>query len=159
MIIYQHQNGIKIIIHAPMIFGNLNWCSRRLGVNFTHVLRAAFTRADPKSAIKLLNLTVFFALLGSARVKAARRTLVKLTPGLPHLIVPVRVLSFLLRWKKDPRPEVLQVKIQARTVKEVKLFRGLLRLNWKKMSKDYSLRLNFECWELKATLGFLEWNK
>ena len=29
---------------------------------------------------KLLNLTVFFALLGSARVKAARRLLVKLTP-------------------------------------------------------------------------------
>ena len=51
------------------------------GVNFTNVLRAAFTSADPKSAIKLLNLTVFFALLGSARVKAARRTLVKLTHG------------------------------------------------------------------------------
>ena len=30
---------------------------------------------------KLLDLTVFFALLGSAGVKAARRTLVKLTPG------------------------------------------------------------------------------
>ena len=50
------------------------------GVNFTNILQAAFTRADPKSAIKLLNLTVFFALLGSASVKAARRTLVKLTP-------------------------------------------------------------------------------
>jgi len=48
-------------------------------VNFTNILRAAFTRADPKSANKQLNLTVFFALLGSARVKAARRTLVKLT--------------------------------------------------------------------------------
>ena len=51
------------------------------GVNFTNVLWAAFTCADPKSAKKLLNLTVFFALLGSARVKAAHRTLVKLTPG------------------------------------------------------------------------------
>ena len=50
------------------------------GVNFTNILQAAFTCADPKSAIKLLNLTVFFALLGSAHVKAARRTLVKLTP-------------------------------------------------------------------------------
>jgi len=47
------------------------------GVNFTNVLRAAFTRADPKSAKKLLNLTVFFALLGSACVKAACRTLMK----------------------------------------------------------------------------------
>ena len=50
--------------------------------NFTNILPAAFVRADPKSAIKLLNLTVFFALLGSVRVKAARRMLVKLTPGL-----------------------------------------------------------------------------
>ena len=48
------------------------------GVNFTNILRAAFTRSDPKSAIKLLNLTVFFALLGSVRVKAAHRMLVKL---------------------------------------------------------------------------------
>ena len=54
----------------------------RPGVNFTNVLRPAFTHTDPKSAIKLLNLTVFFALLGSARVKAACRTLVKLTPVL-----------------------------------------------------------------------------
>ena len=51
------------------------------GVNFTNILQAAFMHADPKSAIKLLNLTVFFALLGSAHVKAAHRTLVKLTPG------------------------------------------------------------------------------
>ena len=55
-------------------------CVLSAGVNFTNVLRAAFTRADPKSAKKLLNLTVFFALLGSLRGKAARRTLVKLTP-------------------------------------------------------------------------------
>ena len=51
------------------------------GVNFTNVLRAASTRADPESAKKLIDLTVFFALLGSVCVKAARRTLVKLTPG------------------------------------------------------------------------------
>ena len=35
---------------------------------------------DPKSAKKLLNLTVFLALLGSTCVKAARKMLVKLTP-------------------------------------------------------------------------------
>ena len=29
------------------------------GVNFTNILRAAFTRTDPKSANKLLNLTGF----------------------------------------------------------------------------------------------------
>ena len=49
------------------------------GVNFTNVLQAAFTRADPKSAKKTVKLSCFFALLGSARVKAARRMLVKLS--------------------------------------------------------------------------------
>ena len=34
---------------------------------------------DPESAKKLLELTVFFALLGYARIKAALKMLVKLT--------------------------------------------------------------------------------
>jgi len=50
------------------------------GVNFINVLQAAFTQTDPKSAKELLDLTVFFALLGFLCVKAARRTLMKLTP-------------------------------------------------------------------------------
>ncbi len=36
-------------------------------------------RADPKSVITTNDLTVFFTLLGSARAKASRRTLMKLT--------------------------------------------------------------------------------
>ena len=55
--------------------------SKRPGVNFTNILQTAFMHTDPKSAKKLLNLTVFFALLGSAPVKTARRTLMKLTPS------------------------------------------------------------------------------
>jgi hypothetical protein len=51
------------------------------GVNFTNILQAAFMHADPKRPKKMLNLTVFFALLGSAHVKAARKMLVKLTPA------------------------------------------------------------------------------
>ena len=50
------------------------------GVNFTKILQTAYRCTNPKSTKKLLNLTVFFALLGSARVKAACRMLVKLTP-------------------------------------------------------------------------------
>ena len=50
------------------------------GFNFTNVLRAAFTRANPKSAKKTVKLSSFFALLGSTSAKAAHRTLVKLTP-------------------------------------------------------------------------------
>ena len=57
--------------------------SQSSGVNFTNVLRAAFALVDPKSAKKAVKLSSFFALLGSSRVKAARRTLVKLTPDRP----------------------------------------------------------------------------
>jgi len=49
-------------------------------VNFINVLGAAFTCADPKSAKKTYNLTVFIALLGYVQVKAARKMLVKSTP-------------------------------------------------------------------------------
>jgi hypothetical protein len=51
------------------------------GVDFTNILRAAFTLADPKRVKKTDVLTVFFGLLGSGSVKAVRKTLMKLTPG------------------------------------------------------------------------------
>ena len=54
----------------------------RPGVNFINVLRAAFTHADPESAKKTVKSSSFFALLGSARVKAARRMLMKLNPAM-----------------------------------------------------------------------------
>jgi hypothetical protein len=50
------------------------------GVNFNNILLKAFTWADPKSAEKIEGLTVFFALLGSARFKASSKMLMKLTP-------------------------------------------------------------------------------
>jgi len=58
------------------------------GVNFINVLLEAFRLEDPKSAKKTDNLTVFFALLGSASIKAASRTLMKLTPDrvLEHVL-------------------------------------------------------------------------
>ena len=52
-----------------------------LGVNFSNILRAAFTYANPRSAKKTVNLTIFFVLLGSMCVKAANRRLMKLTQG------------------------------------------------------------------------------
>jgi len=42
------------------------------GVNFTNILSADFLLVGPKSVKKIDNLTVFFTLLGSARVKAER---------------------------------------------------------------------------------------
>jgi len=58
------------------------WLEVSLGVNFINILQEAFTRTDPESKKKTDNLTVFFALSGSALVKAACKWLVKLTPGL-----------------------------------------------------------------------------
>jgi len=47
------------------------------GVNFT-------TFANPKIAKKTDGLTIFFALLGSAHVRAAHKMLVKSTPEIQH---------------------------------------------------------------------------
>jgi len=44
-------------------------------------LHPAFTLVDPKRVKRLMNLTVFFTLLGSASVKAVRRMLMKLRPS------------------------------------------------------------------------------
>ncbi len=52
------------------------------GLNFNKILQAAFTPADPKSAKKTDDLTVFFALLGSAHIEVARKTFVKLTTSI-----------------------------------------------------------------------------
>jgi len=49
------------------------------GANFINVLQAAFICADTESTKKTVKSSVFFELLGSARVKAAPRTLMKLT--------------------------------------------------------------------------------
>jgi len=48
------------------------------GVDYTNILCATFTLADPKSAKKTDGLNVFFELLGSARIKALPKMLVKL---------------------------------------------------------------------------------
>ena len=52
-----------------------------LGVNFTNILWAAFTSADPKSAKKTIKSSSFLALLGSARIN----TLMKSTNGLNNI--------------------------------------------------------------------------
>jgi len=49
-----------------------------LEVNFINILCAAFKRANPKNAKKYLRLDLIFMLLGSSRVEAAHKMLVKL---------------------------------------------------------------------------------
>ena len=53
--------------------------------------RAAFMRAGPESAKKLLDLTVFFALLGSACIKAACKMMVKLTLALYLISIEIEL--------------------------------------------------------------------
>ena len=50
-----------------------------LGVDFINVFTRSFYTLRSRKHKKLLDLTVFFVLLGSAHVKAARKMLVKLT--------------------------------------------------------------------------------
>ena len=50
------------------------------GVNFTNILCAAFTHADPKSAKKTSQLKQLFALLGSAGIKAACKLVDEIDP-------------------------------------------------------------------------------
>ena len=53
-----------------------------IGVNFINVITRSFYAHRSQKRKKMLDLTVFFALLGSACVKAACKMLVKLTPDL-----------------------------------------------------------------------------
>jgi len=54
-------------------------------VNLINVRQAATVRSDPESATD--NLTVFFSLLGSGRVKAAHKMLVKSRSGVNFINV------------------------------------------------------------------------
>jgi len=53
----------------------------QVSISSTEVLPVAITSADPESIKFQLSRQYLFTLLGSARVKAVRKTLLKLTPG------------------------------------------------------------------------------
>jgi len=57
------------------------------GIDFTNILWAMFACPDPESEKNTDNLTVSSALLGSAHVKAAHGTLMKLTPEVDFNII------------------------------------------------------------------------
>ena len=75
---------IKFIIHRDedndAVTGDPH--KQRSGVNFTNVFTSSFYSSRSQKKKKLLDLTVFFALLGSVYVRAALKMLVKLTPDL-----------------------------------------------------------------------------
>jgi len=83
----QHKSDTKLWIKDVFLklsdeLKSESWYSTTSGVNFIDVLRTAFTCADTKSSKKCSQAVIlFFVLLGSAHLKAACQTLVKLTPG------------------------------------------------------------------------------
>ena len=72
------------------------------GVNFINVFMGRFYTCRSQTRKKLLELTVFLALLGSASVKAARKMLVKLSQGVSQ----PRVSSRILRNKENWLPNI-----------------------------------------------------
>ncbi len=66
--------------HFCILTSAIERLQSRPAVNFINVLCTAFTLIDPESVKKIDNLTVLFTLLGSARVIAVRRPLMKLSP-------------------------------------------------------------------------------
>ncbi len=64
-----------------IFFKSFTFASTYPGVDFINVLRTAFTLIGPKSVIFQSSSQFIFMLLGSTGAKAARRTLMKLTPG------------------------------------------------------------------------------
>ena len=57
---------------------------QRSGVNFTNVLQAAFTRANPNRVKKTVKLSSLFALLGSAPIKPACKHVDEIDPKLQY---------------------------------------------------------------------------
>jgi len=72
-------------------------------VNFTKVLRGAFTGEDPKSAKDIDDLTVFlrFWHQQSARVKASHEMLVRSTPG-GSFGCKMESLEYTVRYQAQP---------------------------------------------------------
>jgi len=73
--------------HKWTRIGYMNWP----GVDLINVLRTAFTHVDPECAKKRVSQQYHLALLGPTSVKAARKTLVKLTPGFDSTTFQSRV--------------------------------------------------------------------
>ncbi len=72
-----NQKSSKKVSHI-MLTDPFHALSKPPGVNFINVLLAAFMRTGLVSANNTVKSSVFFALLGSAHTKAARRTLMNL---------------------------------------------------------------------------------
>ncbi len=75
------QTGPAKNLHTPhQSFGIFTLKFMTLGVNFTNILQTAFAYKSSQKHKKTDGLTVFFALLGSALVKAAHKHVGEIAP-------------------------------------------------------------------------------
>ena len=90
---------LEFVLQMSNVLENsMMWKVRRPGVNFNNVLRAAFTYVSCARSFLCLHLSFVLYWRKTTGVKAARRTLVKLTPGLDTiknklLLLPLLWLS------------------------------------------------------------------
>jgi len=79
----------ELFFYQMLCAATFCWAKKfgEIDFNFKNVLQAAFVHPDPEST-KIYNLTVFFALIGFARVKAVCKMLMKLIPSLLHRFRP-----------------------------------------------------------------------
>ena len=98
---------------------HFSFYSNKPGINFTIILQAAFTHADPKSAKKDSQVKQLFALLGSASVKAACKHVDEIDPR--------------RRCSNDPISSPSEIEMKEKN--EEKIF----QLSWKSRSNDPDL--------------------
>ena len=77
---FKNKGFLKLRIARFGLFIFYTW--RTVGVNFIKVYTSSFYKWRSQNCKKLQDLTVSFALLGSAHIKAAHKMLLKLTPDL-----------------------------------------------------------------------------
>ena len=87
---HQTQTTIYVQLSIILLYANIS------GVNFINVFTCSFYMCRSQKCKKLLDLNVLFVLFGSLHIKAARKILLKLTPGLRLLFL---LSQWLLSWK------------------------------------------------------------
>jgi len=93
-LVFEHWRSNFLIVIPKTVSRGEKVNFERLGVNFTNLLCAAFMLVDPKGVKKTDGLTVFITLLGSTRIKAVCKSLMKLSLELVTLSCDGYLLSY-----------------------------------------------------------------
>jgi len=99
-------------------------CVQWSAVNFINVLRTAFTHADPECAKRQSSQQCRLALLGPTSVKAVRRTMMKLTPGVNFINI-LRAFA-----PVDPKSVKRYWQLRSMGIKAVRKYVGEIEPRW-----------------------------